>query len=172
MGRVGIIFWPKGGNVEKVANKIYNRFDEQDADIFDLTSIEVVDLVNYDRLIIGGSTVGAEIWQEAEANNKWVVLFNNLDKIDFKGKKIAIFGLGNQILYPNNFVDGIAVIKEEFDKRGAQCIGAWPTEGYVFTDSIAVENNKFFGLAIDEDSQENLTDQRVDDWIKQLKEEF
>lgn len=172
MGKVGIIYWPKGGNVEKVANKIYNRFDEQDADIFDLTSIEVIDLLNYDRLIIGGSTVGAEIWQEAEANNKWVVLFNNLDKTDFKGKKIAIFGLGNQVLYPNNFVDGIAVIKEEFDKKGAQIIGAWPTEGYVFTDSIAVENDKFFGLAIDEDSQENLTDQRIDDWIKQLKAEF
>ncbi|MCP4552447.1 MAG: flavodoxin [Bacteroidetes bacterium] len=172
MEKIGIIYWPKGGNVEKIAHKIYNRFDEQHTDIFDLTSIEVIDLVNYDRLIIGGSTVGAEIWQEAKANNKWVMFFNNLDKINLKRKKVAIFGLGNQVLYPNNFVDGIAIIKEEFDKRGAQCIGAWPTKGYAFTDSIAVENDKFFGLAIDEDTQANLTDQRLYDWIKQLKVEI
>ena len=172
MEKIGIIYWPKGGSVEKVARKIYERFDKVNADIYDILSIEATDLVNYDCLIMGGSTVGAEIWQEAEANNKWNIFFNELDKLNLKYKEVAIFGLGDQILYPNNFVDGMALIRDEFEKRGARIIGHWPTEGYNFKDSLADEDGKFIGLAIDEDQQADLTDGRIDSWLAQLKTEL
>lgn len=172
MEKIGIIYWPKDGTVEKIAKQIYNTFDKTNVDIFDILSIETTDLVNYDCLIMGGSTVGAEIWQEAEANNKWSLFFKELDKLNLKNKEVAIFGLGNQILYPNNFVDGMVLIRDEFEKRGAQIIGHWPTEGYTFSDSLAVENDKFIGLAIDEDQQADLTDERIVGWLTQLKSEM
>jgi flavodoxin I len=172
MEKIGIIYWPKNGSVENVAKKIYERFDKANADIYDILSIEATDLVNYDCLIMGGSTVGAEIWQEAQANNKWNIFFNELNKLNLKKKEVAIFGLGDQILYPNNFVDGMALIKEEFEKRGAKIIGKWSTEGYRFKDSLAIEGDKFLGLAIDEDQQAELTDQRIDQWIELLKKEM
>lgn len=172
MEKIGIIYWPKDGSVEKIAKKIYEKIDKVNVNIFDILSIEATDLVNYDCLIMGGSTVGAEVWQDAEANNKWNIFFKALDKLNLKDKEVAIFGLGNQILYPNNFVDGMAVIHDEFKKRGANIIGSWPTEGYTFTDSLAVKNDKFIGLAIDEDQQEELTDDRINSWLGQLKSEM
>jgi flavodoxin I len=169
MEKICIIYWPKKGNVETIAKKIYNCFDQIKADIFDILSIEVTDLVNYDCLIFGGSTVGAETWQEVKDNNKWFNFFLELNKVNLKNKKIAIFGLGNQILYPNNFVDGMAIIRDEFIKRDAKIIGKWPTEGYNFTDSAAVEDDYFCGLALDEDQQDELTDERISNWLDQLK---
>lgn len=167
----GIIYWPKDGNVETVARKIYDRFDKKISDIYDILSIETTDLVNYNCLIIGCSTVGSETWQEVEDNNKWHLFFKELDKINLNGKVVALFGLGDQILYPNNFVDGMQTIKQEFEKRGAKIIGKWPTEGYKFTDSEAVEDDHFCGLALDEDQEFEKTDERIDLWLAQLKTE-
>ena len=170
--KTAIVYWGKGGNVESVADNIYNRLDKNNSDIFDILTINTSDLANYDLIIVGGSTVGAEIWQEAGDTNKWGEFFKKLDSVDLKDKKVALFGLGDQILYPNNFVDGMAIIKEEFEKHGAEMIGAWSTEGYTFTDSLAVKDDMFFGLAIDEDQQYELTDERIDQWLAQLKSEI
>ncbi len=172
MEKLGIIYWPKGGNVEKVAQKIYNRFDKAKADVYDILSIETTDLVNYDCLIIGSSTVGAETWQDVENNNKWHLLFSELNKINLKNKYIALYGLGDQVLYPENFVDSMDVIRNEFKKRGAKLIGKWPVDGYNFTDSEAIESGYFHGLVLDEDQQPELTNERIDKWLAQLKTEM
>jgi hypothetical protein len=39
-------------------------------------------------------------------------------------------------------------------------------------ESKAVKNEKFVGLAIDEDNQSDLTPERVKAWVVQLKKEF
>ncbi len=168
MKKVAIVYWPKDGNVEVVANKIHAQLNDNEAVVADITKAGEVDLENQDLLIIGGSTVGAEIWEEAKSNNKWNVFFKSLDSMNLKGKKIALFGLGDQVLYPGNFVDGLSVISHELENRGAKLIGAWPTEGYSFTDSTAVKDGKFLGLAIDEDHESDLTDDRIKNWLAQL----
>lgn len=172
MEKVAIIYWPKNGNVEATAQKIFSHFKNADADLMDITAVNAAKLEAYDFMIIGGSTVGAEIWEEAKPNNKWNVFFKSLDGVNLNGKKIALFGLGDQVLYPANFVDGLSVIAEDMKSRGAQIIGAWPTDGYTFTDSTAVENNKFLGLAIDEDNESDLTDSRIEKWLNQLRKAF
>ena len=43
--------------------------------------------------------------------------------------------------------------------------------GYNFTDSDGVEGDKFFGLALDLDQQDELTDERIDKWVNQIKKE-
>ena len=63
-------------------------------------------------------------------------------------------------------------IKNEFEKRGAIIIGKWPTEGYKFTESASVEDDQFCGLALDEDHQFDLTDERIDQWLAKLKTEM
>jgi len=54
-----------------------------------------------------------------------------------KGKNVALFGLGDQILYPDHFVDGMAILKDEFEKLGAEIHGEWSSEGYEHTGSEA-----------------------------------
>jgi len=89
-----------------------------------------------------------------------------------KGKPFGLYGLGNQVLYPNHFVDGMAFLKEIFEKHGAVLKGLWPVDGYDFEDSESVENGMFFGLALDFDTQDELTDDRISKWVAQLRKEF
>jgi flavodoxin I len=95
-----------------------------------------------------------------------------LDNIDLSNKTVAAFGLGDQVLYPQHFVDGLGVFKEEFEKRGAKLIGEWPTDGYEYTESEGAKDGMFFGLALDEDNQGELTDTRIEKWLETVKKEF
>jgi flavodoxin I len=92
--------------------------------------------------------------------------------VNLKSKVVAFFGLGDQILYPNHFVDGLGVFQEEFTKRDAFIIGQWSTEGYHFSDSEGVSGNHFFGLALDQDQQPELTGERIDQWLELIKPKF
>lgn len=51
-------------------------------------------------------------------------------------------------------------------------VGFWPIKGYSFYYSTAEMDGKFVGLAIDEDSQPELTEERINKWVEQLKGEF
>jgi flavodoxin I len=63
-------------------------------------------------------------------------------------------------------------LKELFEEHGAVIKGLWPTEGYDFSDSRAVEDGMFYGLALDFDQQPHLTDKRIDQWVAQVRKEF
>jgi flavodoxin I len=171
MKKIALIYWPKKGNTEDAAYRIYNRFDKETIDIFTITNINTAEFELYDAFIIGGSTTGADNWESAH-KTRWVDFFARLDKAAIKDKPFAMFGLGDQILYPYNFVDGMRGIKEQFEAHGANHKGKWPVEGYEFRDSDSVEGDYFFGLALDLDQQKEMTDERIDLWVKQVKEEF
>jgi flavodoxin I len=111
------------------------------------------------------------VWEKAHGRNLWFEFFSKIEKADLKDKPVAIFGLGDQVLYPDHFVDGMKHIRDEFAIAGARLIGRWPVEGYDFTGSDSVEEGMFLGLALDEDRQPGLTDERISRWVKQLSEE-
>ena len=174
MKKIALFYWPKGGNVESCATRIYKKFDAGTAEIHSINEIGHINPEDFDLIIVGGSTVGAIVWEKADDNNLWFDFFAKCSTADLKNKPFAIFGLGDQVLYPENFVDGMMLIKKEFDGNGARLIGKWPVEGYKFTGSEALDEDEkmFVGLALDEDNQEELTDQRIEKWVKQIKEEL
>ena len=49
--------------------------------------------------------------------------------------------------------------------------GKVPTDGYTYDDSKSVIDGKFCGLAIDEDNESELTDQRLQAWVQQINAE-
>ncbi|NMG60515.1 flavodoxin FldA, partial [Geitlerinema sp. P-1104] len=55
---------------------------------------------------------------------------------------------------------------------GGATVGYWPTDGYEFEESKAVRDGKFVGLALDEDNQSEMTEERVQAWTSQLKSAF
>ena len=63
-------------------------------------------------------------------------------------------------------------LEEKISGLGGTTVGYWPTEGYDHTESKAERNGKFVGLALDEDNQPELTDDRIKAWVTQLKSEF
>ena len=171
MKKIALIYWPKKGSTEDAALKILSKFNQNSVKLFTITNITTAEFALYDSFIVGGSTTGADNWEDAH-KSRWNEFFIHLKGVDLKGKQFAIFGLGNQILYPNNFVDGITEIKEQFERDGAELVGLWPAIGYEFKDSRSVTGGKFYGLALDSDQQDELTDGRINQWVDQLKDEL
>lgn len=167
-----LIYWPKEGNVETIALKLKDKFPGEDFVKKSLTEVTLEDLKAFDNWIVGGSTVGSHVWEDADDSNKWHDFFKMLEEVDMATKTVAFYGLGDQVLYPNHFVDGLGVFQEEFGKHDTKIVGQWSTEGYNFTDSEGVENDMFFGLALDEDHEDELSDERLDKWLEIISTEF
>jgi flavodoxin I len=90
----------------------------------------------------------------------------------FSGKKVAYFGLGDQIGYANNFQDAMGILEEKISSLGGTTVGYWPNQGYDFDESKGLRGDRFVGLALDEDNQSDLSDQRITAWVAQLRTEF
>lgn len=164
MMKVGLYYGSTTGNTERVADIIAETFGENlQAECIDRVPPEVLE--SYDVLIFGIST-----WNVGQLEMTWDDYFPTLDKINFKGKKVALFGLGDQSNYSDTYLDALGILYDKLVERGAEIIGPWPTDGYTFTASLGVRNGKFVGLALDEDNQSYLTDERIGQWIIELKE--
>lgn len=99
----------------------------------------------------------------------WEGLYDELDSINFQGKKVAYFGAGDQVGYADNFQDTMGILEEKISQLGGKTVGYWSADGYDFNESKALKNGKFVGLAIDEDNQSELTSNRVKTWVSNLK---
>jgi flavodoxin I len=121
----------------------------------------------YEYLIVGCPT-----WNVGQLQDDWDALYTRLDGLDLTGKKLAIFGLGDQYGYPDNYCDAIGILGEKLAERGAELVGFTPAEGYAFSYSRGVADGTFMGLALDEENESEKTPERVTDWVWQLVDEF
>jgi flavodoxin I len=135
--------------------------------VYDIAETAVEKMLDYDFLIVGCPT-----WNIGQLQDDWDAVFVRLDALDFSGKKVAIFGLGDQYGYPESFCDAIGILARKFAERGAELVGFTPADGFDYTYSEGVEDGMFMGLALDEDNESDLTPERVTDWIWQLVDEF
>ena len=164
MAKVGIFYGSTTGVTEDIANRIAEKIDG--AEVFNIDG-NVDELENYDVLLLGTST-----WGFGDLQDDWQAVLDDLANLNLAGKKVAYFGSGDQGTFSDTFMDGMAIINEEISKTGATVIGNTSTERYEFNESRAVEGDKFLGLALDEVNQSDLTDERIDAWVEQIKKEF
>ncbi len=143
------------------------EFPEEDIETVNLDEAWEEDFSKYENFILGTST-----WFDGELPDHWDEIVPKIKTIEFKNKKVAIFGLGDQKNYPDNFVDGIGILAALFEEKGAEIVGYTSTEGYDFTHSMAVRGDEFCGLAIDFENQSKKSSERVKAWVEKLKKEF
>ena len=167
MALIGLFFGSDTGNTENVSLKIREMLGEETVDLYNFAETEVEALAPYEYILFGAPT-----WYDGELQSDWEVILPQFDKVDFTGKKVAIFGLGDQWGYGEWFVDAIGIIADKVVERGGTICGHWSLEGYDFDASKASRNGKFLGLAIDEDNQPELTEERLNKWIPQVLKEF
>lgn len=160
-----IIYGSSGGNTSEVAEKIADAFGN-DIELKDVTDASADDL-NADLLIFGTST-----WGIGDIQDDFEDFIETIEDADLNGKTVALFGLGDQDSYPDTFCNGMAAIYEVVKDSGCKLIGQVATEGYDFEESESEVDGKFVGLAIDEDNQSELTEERINKWIEQLKSEL
>ena len=58
------------------------------------------------------------------------------------------------------------------EPNGAELCGLTSTKGYEYDYSKAERDGEFVGLCIDVDNQDELTDERLDQWLPKVLEEF
>ncbi|MFM2315594.1 MAG: hypothetical protein RLZZ04_4872 [Cyanobacteriota bacterium] len=168
MAKVGLFFGTQTSNTQTEAETIQKEFGgDSVVDLIDISRAEASDFNTYDYIIIGCPT-----WNVGELQDDWDNYYEELDNIDFTGKKVAYFGAGDQVGYPDTFQDAIGILEEKISELGGETVGYWSTEGYEFSDSKALHDGKFIGLALDEDNQSDLTEKRIKTWVAQLKQEF
>lgn len=168
MEKIGLFFGSDTGCTEIVAKMIQERLSNYEVVIKDVYDIDGDEMLQYNKLIFGLST-----WHDGQLQSAWDDYYNEFSKLDLNGKTIALFGLGDQYGYSTYFCDGIGVIGKLAEENGATIIGNWPTEGYEHDESKAeLDSETFIGLCLDEDNQDELTEERVNQWCEQIAGEF
>jgi len=165
MAKIGIFYGSSTGNTELVAEKIKALFGK-DAETKNIDLAGKEEIEGYDYLIFGTST-----WGIGDMQDDWEDFLDVLAEVDFGKKKVALFGLGDQLNYRESFVDGMGAIYDIIYDR-VDIVGAWPISEYTYKESAAVKNGKFVGLPIDKENQPELTDERLKAWVEGLKKEF
>ncbi len=172
MAKVGIFFGTDTGNTRKVAKTIAKQLGDIAGKPENIKNASIDDLLAYDMLILGSPTYGdGELpgLTAGTSTESWEEFMPNMVGADFSGKTIALYGLGDQAGYPGNFVDAMGMIYDAFADCGAKFVGFTSTDGYQFDRSKALLNDQFVGLVLDEDNQKDLSEARLEAWLKQIE---
>jgi flavodoxin I len=164
--KIGIFYGSSTGQTEMVAEKLHQIIGLEISDLFNVDTATEKNLEKYPYLIFGTPT-----WGVGEMQDDWEDFAEIVGKANLKGKKIALFGLGDQDTYPENFADGVGMLYDKI-KDKAKIVGKWPKKGYTFHESEALRDNSFVGLILDQENQASKTTERLTKWVDQLKKEF
>jgi len=156
------------GNTETIAGYIADASGASANDIGDASNDEIT---GSDALIVGAPTwhTGADEQRSGTSWDDW--LYDTLPNLELEGKKVAIFGCGDQESYSDYYCDAAGELYDKFVEKGCKVYGFTSTEGYNHADSKAQRDGKFIGLMCDEDNQYDLSEDRAKAWVAQLKEE-
>lgn len=169
MADIGLFFGSDDGNTESVAYRIQKRFGSEVCDVHDVADVTQLEFTEYDSIILGIPT-----WDFGQIQSDWEEFWDDISEVDFTGKTVALYGLGDQFGYSDFFLDALGMLHDVIKKNGASVVGYWSTEGYEFDASKAkIEGaDLFMGLGLDEDQQADQTSQRLNQWCAQLAEQF
>jgi len=172
MANIGIFFGSDTGKTRKIAKMIQQKLGDVAAAPVNINRTTLEAFLAYPVLVLGTPTLGDGQLPGLNAgceSESWGEFMSQLADANLSGKIVALFGLGDQQGYPDNFVSGLRPLYDAVVSSGAQVVGAWPNEGYEFASSSALEAGEFVGLVLDQDNQYDLTDERVDAWLEQIK---
>ena len=174
MAPIALFYGSTNGHTAAIAGQIKRMLDDRYAlpggeivELFDLAAFYLADAAEFDRLILGAPT-----WHTGQLQRDWEVAIDELAELDLRGVRVALFGLGDQVGYPDTFGDALFFIADWLRRSGATLVGQWPVAGYTFNASWAVEGDQFLGVMLDEDNQPELTAGRLDVWLAQVATAF
>lgn len=168
--KIGLFYGSTTCYTEMAAEKIRAIIGEDLIDIHNVKESPLSLMAEYDFLILGIST-----WDFGEIQEDWNEIWDQIDGVPLSGKTVALFGLGDQEGYGEWYLDAMGMLHDELKKTGANIVGYWPNdESYEFEASKALtaDESQFVGLALDEDSQYELSDERIANWVEQILVEY
>ena len=167
--KIGLFYGSTTCYTEMAAEKIRDCIGEDLVEMHNIKDTELSLMNDFDMLILGIST-----WDFGELQEDWEGVWEQLDGLNLAGKTIALFGLGDQLGYTEWYLDAMGMLHDKLQPTGANFVGYWPNQGYQFEASKALTDDEkyFVGLALDEDSQYQLSDERITRWCEQILTEY
>lgn len=173
-GKVGIFFGSSTGSTEGVADMIAAEFAGDAEGPFEIDVIQgsvAKKFGEYDALVVGTPTWNTGADTERSGTGWDEVYYGEMQDLNVAGKKVAVFGLGDQISYSENYADASGELHDVFEDLGCKMIGYTSQDGYDHDSSKAIRGDQFCGLLCDEVNQDELSEERVQNWVAQLKAE-
>jgi len=154
---------------EKIRDAINIKLGENSVQMHDISDQSVHQMTQYKYLILGIPT-----WDFGELQEDWESNWDEMDNISLTDSKVALYGLGDQIGYPEWFQDALGYLWVKVIAQGAKTVGLWPNQGYEFESSAALTQDKSMsvGLPLDDENQLDLTDLHINQWCDQILAEF
>ena len=171
--KIGVFYGSTTCYTEMAAEKIcaqINILTKTDCTrLHDISDTSVLKMADYRYLIAGIPT-----WDFGELQEDWEDQWETLREINLESKYVALFGLGDQVGYPEWFQDAMGYLWQKLKDQGAIMVGTWPNQGYSFTYSKALnaEQSMFLGLPLDDENQFDQTDSKIQVWTKKILTEF
>ncbi len=157
--KTAIFYGSSLGNTHFVAEKIQQQW--LGADCCSVADLRSEDILKYDFIILGTST-----WGVGNLQDDFELFVDLLLSLDLNDRTFALFGCGDQHTYPDTFCSGMGKLYHLLNDKGWNIIGDWSTEGYDFSESEAVVDDRFVGLALDEDNEPDMSDVRIGEWVQ------
>lgn len=163
MKHTGIFYGSATGTTADVAKRLGRLLDVADEDIHNVADTAPDMLGKYDLLLLGSST-----WGNGELEDDWYDFIDGAQALDLSGKKIAIFGCGDETM-TDTFCNAVGIIYDRLKDTGATFIAEYPSVGYHYDHSEATDGLTMRGLVLDEVNHPELTDTRLREWADIVK---
>lgn len=169
VAEIGLFYGSDDGNTENIARRIQARLGAEVVALHDIADVTQLDFEQYSNIILGIPT-----WDFGQIQSDWEEFWDDIASVDFSGKTVALYGLGDQFGYGDFFLDAMGMLHDVVKNAGATMIGYWPVQGYEFDASKAwlEDEGLFVGLGLDEDQQPELSRERLNSWCQQIHEQF
>lgn len=173
--KIGLFFGTSTGSTEEVAEQIAKAFGsdivEGPIEIDAIQGRIANEFAKHDALIVGTPTWNTGADTERSGVGWDEIYYGEMQELNLGGKPVAVFGLGDSVSYSENYADASGELHDVFQGLGAKMMGYTSQEGYEHEDSKAIRGDLFCGLLLDAVNQEEMTSERVERWVAQLKEE-
>lgn len=172
--KVGVFFGTSTGNTETIADMIAAEFGDDAEGPFEIDGLQgsiAQTFGKYDALIVGTPTWNTGADSERSGTGWDEIYYGEMQDLKLQGKNVAVFGLGDQISYAENYADASGELHDVFQNLGCNMLGYTSQDGYEHEDSKAIRGDKFCGLLCDQVNQEELSAERVENWVAQLRGE-
>lgn len=163
---IGIFYGTTSGNSGAIVEELEFCLKKEPYEVFNVKD-GIESMSQFTNLILISPTYGVNELQE-----DWEKEFENLKKIDFSNKFVGIIGLGNQLAFGESYAGAMKILYDAVIASNGKIIGLTSTDGYKFKESHSVIDNKFVGLALDEYNDDDLTPDRIFEWVTDIKKEF
>ncbi len=119
MNRTVIIYGSTTGNTETAAKWVRAALSDGDvkADILNAADIKADIIAAYDLIIFGAST-----WGQGDIQDDFYGIYESLTPQILNGKRVAVFGCGDNDMFPDNFCQAVDMIEEKARQCGAQIV--------------------------------------------------